>query len=179
MAFTCGSASSDRSRPGLNPLGPPARPPLLTTKSARTAELLDENRAELLSPSWKGDRYAVFEDAKTKSTPLVFRLALDNSDDTAHFFGQYSEALEHKYKTRTELFRRPNFFQFQSESGGVFLRCVATQCITVESATRETFDKINHAIGWDPAPAAVSVPASPETVTGQPAPVESMHDGAQ
>jgi hypothetical protein len=142
-------------------------------------QLLDENRAELLSPSWKGDRYAVFEDAKTKSTPLVFRLALDNSDDTAHFFGQYSEALEHKYKTRTELFRRPNFFQFQSESGGVFLRCVATQCITVESATRETFDKINHAIGWDPAPAAVSVPASPETVTGQPAPVESMHDGAQ
>src|SRR6202789_3732500 len=76
-------------------------------------QLLDENRAELLSPGWKGDRYAVFEDAKTKSTPLVFRLALDNPDDAAHFFGQYSEALEHKYKTRTELFRRPNFFQFQ------------------------------------------------------------------
>jgi hypothetical protein len=30
-------------------------------------QLLDENRAELLAPSWKGDRYAVFEDAKTKS----------------------------------------------------------------------------------------------------------------
>src|SRR5271155_2440542 len=129
-------------------------------------QLLDENRAELLAPAWKGDRYAVFEDAKTKSTPLVFRLALDNPDDAAHFFGQYSEALEHKYKTRTELFRRPNFFQFQSESGGVFLRCVATQCITVESASRETFDKINHAIGWDPAPAAVSVPAAPASVTG-------------
>jgi hypothetical protein len=142
-------------------------------------QLLDENRAELLSPAWKGDRYAVFEDAKIKSNPLVFRLALDNTDDTAHFFGQYSEALEHKYKTRTELFRRPNFFQFQSESGGVFLRCVATQCLTVESATRETYDKINHAIGWDPAPSTVSTPAAPETITQQSAPVESAHVRAQ
>jgi hypothetical protein len=142
-------------------------------------QLLDENRAELLSPGWKGDRYAVFEDAKTKSTPLVFRLALDNPDDAAHFFGEYSEALEHKYKTRTELFRRPNFFQFQSESGGVFLRCVATQCITVESASRETFDKVDHAIGWDPAPPAVSVPAAPPSITRQPASVESGHIGAQ
>ncbi len=142
-------------------------------------QFLDENRAELLAPAWKGDRYAVFEDAKTKSTPLVFRLALDNPDDAAHFFGQYSEALEHKYKTRTELFRRPSFFQFQSESGGVFLRCVATQCLTVESATRETFDQINHAIGWEPAPAAVSAPAAPETITQQSAPVESNHAGAQ
>jgi hypothetical protein len=142
-------------------------------------QLLDENRAELLSPAWKGDRYAVFEDAKIKSNPLVFRLALDNTDDTAHFFGQYSEALEHKYKTRTELFRRPNFFQFQSESGGVFLRCVATQCLTVESATRETYDKINHAIGWDPAPSTVSAPAAPETITQQSAPVESAHVRAQ
>jgi hypothetical protein len=141
-------------------------------------QLLDENRAELLSPAWKGDRYAVFEDAKTKSTPLVFRLALDSPDDVAHFFGQYSEALEHKYKTRTELFRRPNFFQFQSESGGVFLRCVATQCITVESASRETFDKIDRAIGWDPAPAAVSVPARAENMTQQLAPLEPGQAGA-
>ena len=142
-------------------------------------QLLDENRAELLAPAWKGDRYAVFEDAKTKANPLVFRLALDNLDDAAHFFGQYSEALEHKYKTRTELFRRPSFFQFRSESGGVFLRCVATQCLTVESATRETFDKINHAIGWEPAPASVSVPAAPETITRQSTSVESSHAGAQ
>jgi hypothetical protein len=142
-------------------------------------QFLDENRAELLAPAWKGDRYAVFEDAKTKTTPLVFRLALDNADDAAHFFGQYSEALEQKYKTRTELFRRPNFFQFQSESGGVFLRCVATQCLTVESTSRETFDKVNHAIGWEPAPAALSAPAAPETITQQSAPVESSRVGAQ
>jgi hypothetical protein len=141
-------------------------------------QLLDENRAELLSPAWKGDRYAVFDDAKSKSSPLVFRLALDNPEDAARFFGQYSEALEHKYKTRAELFRRPNFFQFQSESGGVFLRCVATRCLTVEGATRETFDKINHAIGWEPAPAAVSAPSAPETVTQQLQPAEATHADA-
>jgi len=142
-------------------------------------QLLDENRAELLAPAWKGDRYAVFQDAKTKANPLVFRLALDNPDDAVRFFGQYSEALERKYKTRTELFRRPNYFQFQSESGGVFLRCVATQCLSVEGATRETFDKITHAIGWEAAPAAVSAPAASETITEQRAPVESRHAGAQ
>jgi hypothetical protein len=142
-------------------------------------QFLDENRAELLAPAWKGDRYAVFEDPKTKATPLVFRLALDNPDDAAHFFGQYSEALEHKYKTRTELFRRPNFFEFQSESGGVFLRCVATHCLTVEGATRETFDKINHAIGWEAAPPALAAPATHENITQRPAPDALGRAGAQ
>jgi len=140
-------------------------------------QFLDENRAERLAPAWKGDHYAVFEDAKTKSTSLVFRLALDNPDDAAHFFGQYSEALEHKYKTRSELFRRPNFFQFQSESCGVYLRCVATHCLTVEGATRDTFDKINHAVGWEPAPPAVTPPSAPETITQRSAPA-LVHIGA-
>jgi hypothetical protein len=124
-----------------------------------------ENRDESLSAAWKGDRYAVFEDARTKSTPLVFRVALDNPDDTARFFGQYSETLELKHTSRTNLFRRPNFFQFQTDSGGVFLRCVETTCLVVEGATRETFDRINKAVGWSPAPpASVSAP-TPQTMT--------------
>jgi hypothetical protein len=116
---------------------------------------LDEKTAEALSPAWAGDRYAVFEDAKTKETPLVFLLALDNAEDAARFFGQYSEALERKYPVRTALFRRPdaNFFEFQTEHGGVFLRCVAEACLTVESATRETYDKITREMNWPPAPA--------------------------
>ena len=124
-------------------------------------QFLGADRADLLSPAWAGDRYAVFENAK-KETPLVFRLALDNEDDAARFFGQYSEALETKYAARTQLFRRPNFFQFQTDSGGVFLRCVGTSCLIVEGATREIYDKLNSAIGWTPAPApsASDVPAS-------------------
>jgi hypothetical protein len=123
-------------------------------------QFLGQDRAETLATAWAGDRYALFEDPKTKQTSLVFRLALDNSEDAARFFGQYSELLELKRKNRTALFRRPNYFQFQSDSGGVFLRCVGTACLVVENATRETYDKIDRALGW---PAA---PAPAETRTG-------------
>ena len=115
-------------------------------------QYLGEDRASLLSPAWAGDRYAVFENAK-KETPLVFRVALDNEDDAARFFGQYSEALELKYATRRQLFRRPNFFQFQTDSGGVYLRCLNSMCLVLEGASRETYDKLNAAVGWMPAPA--------------------------
>jgi hypothetical protein len=118
-------------------------------------QFLDPARAAALSPAWDGDRYAVFEDAKKKTTPLVFHLALETPDDMVRFFGQYSEALETKYKTRAALYRRPNFFQFQTDSGGVFLRCIGLQCLTVEGATRATFDAINRAIGWPAAPGPV------------------------
>jgi hypothetical protein len=114
-------------------------------------QFLDEKRADLLGPTWKGDRYATFEGAK-KEHPLVFRLALDTADDAGEFFKQYSEALAMKYPKRTEIFRGNGFVQFQSTDGGVFLRCVGTACMTVESASRETFDKIDKAVGWGPAP---------------------------
>jgi hypothetical protein len=135
-------------------------------------QFLDPARAAQLSPAWDGDRYALFEDSKTKDTRLVFLLALETTDDANRFFGQYSEALEMKYSTRGELYRRPNFFQFQTDAGGVFLRCIGLQCVTVEGATRQTFDAINRAIGWPPAPgpveAAPSVAQIPKAVV-QPA----------
>jgi hypothetical protein len=127
-------------------------------------QFLDEKVSEALSPAWAGDRYAVFEDSKTKNTKVVFLLALDNAEDAARFFGQYSEALEKKYPVRTALFRRPaaDFFQFQTETGGVFLRCVAATCLTVEGSTREAYDKITHEMDWPAAPAPVpaAAPAS-------------------
>lgn len=129
-------------------------------------QLLDPARAAQLAPAWDGDRYALFEDAKTKDARLVFLLALETTEDAARFFGQYSEALEMKYSSRTQLYRRPNFFQFQTDTGGVFLRCVDLQCVTVEGATRQTFDAINRAIGWPPAPAPVEVAPSVAQIQG-------------
>src|SRR4029077_19564050 len=79
--------------------------------------------------------------------------ALDNAGDAARIFGRYREGLELKYKLRKDLFRRPNFFQFQTEAGGVYLRCLAIQCLVVEGATRETYDKITRASDWPVAPA--------------------------
>ena len=124
-----------------------------------------DNSEDPLTTAWKGDRYAVFEDAKSKTTPLVFRLVLDSPEDAARFLGQYSEALELKHSGRTNLLRRPNYFQFQTDSGGVFLRCVASTCLTVENATRETYDKVDKAIGWDPAPATPIAAPAPQTLT--------------
>jgi hypothetical protein len=117
-------------------------------------QYLDQPRADALAASWRGDRYASFEDTATKQIPVVLLLALDSSESASRFSGQYSEALEKKYPNRTDLLRRPNFFQFHTDEGGVFLRCVASRCLTVERASRETFDKINAAIGWPPAPQA-------------------------
>ena len=124
-------------------------------------QFLGQERADRISPAWKGDRYATFENASTKKTSLVFRVALDNPDDAARFFGQYSEVLELKHTDRKELFRRPNFFQFQTDSGGVFLHCAATTCLIVENAGRDTFDKINRAISLPAAPVPTDADAKP------------------
>jgi hypothetical protein len=125
-------------------------------------EYLGQQRADALSAAWTGDRYAVFEDEKTKETPLVFRLAVDNVEDAAGFHAQYSEVLGLRYKERKDLFRRPEYLQFDADGGGVFLRCVETTCLAVEGATRETYDKITRAIGWSPAPVPVLEQASQE-----------------
>ncbi len=113
---------------------------------------LDDNRANI-SQAWAGDRYATFENEKSKQVSLVFLLVLDSDEDAARFFGQYSDLLEHKYKTRTNLFRRPNYFEFQNDDGGVYIRCLASRCLTMEGASRQTFDRIDHAVGWPAAPA--------------------------
>jgi hypothetical protein len=124
-------------------------------------QFIGQERADMISPAWKGDRYATFESATTKKTSLVFRVALDSPDDAARFFGQYSEVLELKHTDRKELFRRPNFFQFQTDAGGVFLHCAGTACLIVEDAGRDTFDKINHAMGLPAAPAPTDADAKP------------------
>ncbi len=116
-------------------------------------QFLGPQRADALSPAWVGDRYAVFENAQTKDTILIFRLKLDSEEHAARFCGQYSEALEVKHKQRTNLFRRPNYFQFNADGAGVFLRCMGTDCLAVEGVSRETYDKITRAMGWTLAPA--------------------------
>jgi hypothetical protein len=122
-------------------------------------QFLDEDRAKAISPTWDGDRYAVFEDPKTKNLKLVWIVALETDDDAARYFGQYSEALEMKYSERTKLFRRPNFFQFDTPTGGVFLHCIGRQCLTVEGASRQTFEAINRALDWPAAPGPAEEPS--------------------
>ena len=116
-------------------------------------QFLGKERADPLAAEWAGDRYTLFEETKTKKLVLVYRVRLNGAEAAARFFGQYSEALEKKHDQRSKLFRRANFFSFDTpEDGGVFLRCVDVDCLIVEGTGRSAFDAVNKAIGWTAAP---------------------------
>jgi hypothetical protein len=115
-------------------------------------QFLDEDRAKTLAAAWDGDRYAAFENKRTKRLVLVSRLRLASVSQAVRYFGQYSEALEKKYAERSNLFRRPNFFSFDSPDGGVYLSCVNTDCLSVEGTDRAFLDSVNKALGWPAAP---------------------------
>ncbi len=130
-------------------------------------QFLGEERATRLSAAWAADRYAIFEHQRTKQLLLVYRVRLATDADAARFFGRFSEALELKYGKRRELFRRPNFFSFDTDDGGVFLRCLADQCLDVEGVGRDVFERITRALGWPAGPAGRPEPdpAPQRTVT--------------
>jgi hypothetical protein len=138
-------------------------------------QFLDNDRAKTMAAAWDGDRYAVYEHKQTKKIILVARLNLDSEVHAARFHGQYSEALEKKYPERSNLFRRPNFFSFDTADGGVFLDCLGNECVTMEGATRKTFDALTKALNWPLAPQPPeklgSVPARTATIS---APAENI-----
>jgi hypothetical protein len=115
-------------------------------------QFLGDERAKPLSEAWDGDRYIVYEQKQTKRVVLVTRLRLTSEQVAIRFFGQYSEALEKKHDGRTNLFRRPNFFSFETPDGGVFLDCLGAECVTLEGTTRSVFDGLTKALGWPIAP---------------------------
>ena len=115
-------------------------------------QFLDDARAKSLAAGWDGDRYATYEQKETKKLILVTRLHLDSEEHAARFFGQYSEALEKKHAERSNLMRRPNFFQFDTPDGCAFLYCFGESCVTMEGATRKLFDAFTKALEWPSAP---------------------------
>jgi hypothetical protein len=116
-------------------------------------QFLEKDRSTSLAAKWSADRYALFENQKNKRTLLIFRVRLSTEADAARFFGAYSEVLESKYDTRTNLMRRPNFFSFDTPEDGVFLRCVETDCFVLEGGTRLVFDHLTLQMGWPGGPA--------------------------
>lgn len=143
-------------------------------------QFLGEDRAKTLAAAWDGDRYVVYEHKRTKRLVLVSLLRLSNSGDAVRFFGQYSEALEKKYDERSKLFRRPNFFSFDSMEGGVYLRCLEAECLSVEGTVRTVFDGVTKAIGWPASPEQPLDPAKAGdiTVTGLPSDNSNRAAGA-
>lgn len=115
-------------------------------------QFLGEQRAKPLASEWRADHYTVYEHKKTKRLVLASRLKLASDESAARFFGQYSEAFEKKHTVRTNLLRRPNFFSFDTPDGSVFLRCLGSECITLEGADRAVFDVFNKGMAWPAAP---------------------------
>ena len=125
-------------------------------------QFLGEERAVPLAAAWDGDRYVLYEQKQNKRLILVARLRLDSEDQAGRFYETYSEALEKKYAGHKNVESLPNFLSFDTPDGGMFLRCLGTECISVEGTTRALFDGINGLIGWPAAPeASKPVAASP------------------
>ncbi len=123
-------------------------------------QFLDDGRAKSLAAAWDGDRYITYEQRETKKLLLVTRLHLDSEEHAARFFGQYSEALEKKHAQRSNLLRRPNFFQFDTPEGSSFLYCFGESCVTMEGATRKLFDAFTKGSDWPSAPLPPEHPAA-------------------
>ena len=115
-------------------------------------------RAKELSPAWTGDQYAIYAEAhppagrKTPRSLLLWRIATDGDAAAARLFGGMSEALEMRYDKRSALLRRPNYFEFQTPQGGVYLRCLASACLLVDGTDRPVYDELTRAMGWPAAP---------------------------
>ncbi len=125
-------------------------------------QFLDKSRAESTAAAWDGDAYATFEDKKSKRLMLFTRTRLTDADAAAHFFNQYSEALEKKYPDRALVSQRSNFLSFEAGNAMVYLRCNFNECISLEGGTSANFLQWLAKIGWPLLPK--SPPKSDPTV---------------
>jgi len=130
-------------------------------------QYLGEDRAAPLAAAWDGDRYLVYEHQPSKRLLLVTRVHLSSDEQANRFFGQYSELLEKKHEKRSELFRRANFFTFETPEGGVFLRCSATECVTLEGGDRALFVELNKQLDLGALPEPDQKPGAKATKTAE------------
>jgi hypothetical protein len=136
-------------------------------------QFLDAAQAKEFAPDWSGDRYAILENKKSKSSLLVFRLHLDSAAHAGEFFTTYSKLLRKKHKDAKQVFTAPEFLQLDTASeGGVFLECQAAECLSMEGADRQSFEKVTKAMHWPKPPQPAKSAALSGTGTPARAPFE-------
>ena len=122
-------------------------------------EFSNEARAQELASAWTGDDYAMYEEAKpgfgaaSPHSLLIWRIRTSGDAGAARLFGGMSQALDMRYDEKTDLLRRPSYFEFQTPQGGVYLRCRGAECLLVDGAERALYDALTTAMGWPTAPA--------------------------
>jgi hypothetical protein len=119
-------------------------------------QFLDEERAGKTSARWDGDDYATFQQKDSKKLMLFTHERFDSEADTLGFFQVYSEALKKKYTERKTIAESKEDLEFSIAEGGVFLRCEAKECVTLEGGEEKAFAEWTKKIGW--APVATPVP---------------------
>jgi len=130
-------------------------------------QFLGEDRAKTLAAAWEGDHYVVYENQKSKRLLLAARLHFSSVEQANRFFGQYSELLEKKHEQRSLLFRRPNYFSFQTPDGEAFLRCSASDCLTLEGGDRSLFGELSKQLNMGSLPEPDGRPETTPTKTVQ------------
>jgi hypothetical protein len=128
-------------------------------------QFLGEDRANPLAAAWDGDRYVLYEHRTSKRLLLVTRVHLASEEQANRLFGQYSELLEKKHPERSGLFRRPNYFSFDTPDGGTFLRCLRADCLVLEGGERGLFAELNKQLGWGSLPELDQRPTARPTET--------------
>lgn len=142
-------------------------------------QFLGEDRAAPLAAGWDGDRYIVYEHQSSKRLLLTTRVHMASAEQANRFFGQYSELLEKKHETRTNLFRRPNFFSFETPDGGVFLRCSSKECVTLEGGDRSLFVELNRQLDFGALPEPDQRPGAVATKTAERSVAQASISGAR
>jgi hypothetical protein len=130
-------------------------------------QFLDEDRAKNLATAWDGDIYATYEWREAKRLLLVTRIRMSSPEAIGRFFGQYSEVLEKKHAERSNLYRRPSFFTFDTPDGGVFLRCTGKECVTLEGGDRALYVQWMKNLGWEALPEEENKPAGTRIKTSK------------
>jgi hypothetical protein len=112
-------------------------------------QFLGDTKAEPVSTGWDGDRYQTYEHKQTKRLILITRERWATEDQKKQFFSAYSDALAKKYPKRNEESRQRDFWRFTTADGGVFFRCLARECVTLEGGDRVLFGQLNKELGWE------------------------------
>lgn len=102
-------------------------------------QFLNEERAGKIAAGWDGDDYATLQQKDTKQSMLFTRERFDSGAHASAFFGAYAEALKKKYPERKAVADAEEDLEFSTADGGVFLRCAAKECVTLEGGDEKLF----------------------------------------
>lgn len=101
-------------------------------------QFLGGDKAAQFASFWAGDRYALFENKKSKQTLLITLYSLDKEDDASKFYAAYRDALAKKYGVG-KFDREDREF---AESANAFLECRQDECLSVEGPAEDVTSSV-------------------------------------